>query len=90
MILLAARAAPDRIAKTQYWRGSNASDSHSMTEAPIEAAQPVETVVIEASDDVTRVLTEIAAGRVRGTVAEIRKYLGCSQARAAAIRKQLA
>jgi len=46
--------------------------------------------VIDAPDDVTRVTAEIAAGRLRATVTDIRKYLGCSQARAAAIRKQLA
>ena len=64
--------------------------SHAMTEAPIDPAQPVEPAVIEASDDVTRVTTEITEGRLRATVTDIRKYLGCSQARAAAVRKQLA
>ncbi|MFP3647578.1 hypothetical protein [Paraburkholderia sp. SIMBA_054] len=64
--------------------------SHAMTEAPIDPGQPVEPAVIEASDDVTRVTTEITAGRLRATVTDIRKYLGCSQARAAAVRKQLA
>lgn len=42
------------------------------------------------SDDVTRLAQEIAAGRVRPTVADIRRHLGCSQARAAALRRQIA
>jgi hypothetical protein len=46
--------------------------------------------VIEAPDDLARVIEAIAAGQVRNTVSEIRKFLGCSQSRAAAIRKQLA
>jgi hypothetical protein len=59
--------------------------SNAVTDAPLEA----DPAVIEASDDVTRVLAEITAGRMRGTVAEIRKFLGKSQAYAAAVRKQL-
>jgi hypothetical protein len=38
--------------------------------------------------DVTRLAVEIAAGRVRPTVADIRRYLGCSQAKATALRRQ--
>jgi hypothetical protein len=41
-------------------------------------------------DDVARLLRDIAAGRLRPTVAEIRRHLGCSQAKAAALRRQLA
>lgn len=40
--------------------------------------------------DVTRLAGDIAAGRVRPTVADIRRYLGCSQARASTLRRQLA
>jgi hypothetical protein len=40
--------------------------------------------------DVTRLRSDIAAGLVRATVADIRRHLGCSQARAAALRRQLA
>ena len=43
----------------------------------------------EQADDLTRVLTATRNGTLRGTVAEIRKHLGCSQAKAAALRKQL-
>lgn len=41
-------------------------------------------------DDATRLANEIAAGRVRPTVADIRRHLGCSQSRAIALRRQLA
>ncbi|WP_321574255.1 hypothetical protein [Paraburkholderia franconis] len=54
----------------------------------VEPPQP-NPVVIEPQDDVTRVLDEIAAGRLRATVTEIRKYLGCSQTRASEVRKRI-
>ncbi|CAG4911605.1 hypothetical protein [Paraburkholderia saeva] len=38
--------------------------------------------------EVTRLAGEIAAGRVRATVSDIRRYLGCSQAKATALRRQ--
>jgi len=41
-------------------------------------------------DDLTRVLTGLRDGTLRATVCDIRKHLGCSQANAAALRKQLA
>ncbi|RAS15827.1 hypothetical protein BX591_1529 [Paraburkholderia bryophila] len=41
------------------------------------------------ADDVARVLTAIRDGQLRSTVTEIRKHLGCSQARAATVRKQI-
>lgn len=37
----------------------------------------------------TRLTQDVAAGRVRPTVADIRRHLGCSQAKAAALRRQL-
>jgi hypothetical protein len=47
--------------------------------------------VTNAADDVvTQLAREIAAGRVRATVVDIRRHLGCSQARAVALRRQLA
>ncbi|NML99639.1 hypothetical protein HHL24_17065 [Paraburkholderia sp. RP-4-7] len=53
---------------------------------------PVDELVTLQSEDpeseVTRLASEIAAGRVRATVADIRRYLGCSQAKAAALRRQ--
>jgi hypothetical protein len=38
--------------------------------------------------DVVRLAAEIAAGRVRATVSDIRRYRGCSQAKATALRRQ--
>jgi len=40
--------------------------------------------------DTTQLAVDIAAGRLRPTVADIRRWLGCSQARAIALRRQLA
>ncbi|WP_395061178.1 hypothetical protein [Paraburkholderia silvatlantica] len=42
-----------------------------------------------ADDAVMQLARDIAAGRVRPTVADIRVHLGCSQARALALRRQL-
>ncbi|CAJ3148702.1 putative twin-arginine translocation pathway signal protein [Burkholderia pseudomallei] len=41
-------------------------------------------------DDVNRLADDIAAGRLRPTVADIRRHLGCSQSRAIALRRHLA
>ena len=47
--------------------------------------------VTEATDDhVTQLARDIAAGRVRPTVSDIRRHLGCAQAKAVALRRQLA
>ncbi|WP_244106642.1 hypothetical protein [Paraburkholderia phenazinium] len=51
-------------------------------------AQKDNSPVGERADDLTRVLTAIRDGTIRGTVTDIRKHLGCSQAKAAALRKQ--
>ncbi|WP_434661497.1 hypothetical protein P5W99_00830 [Paraburkholderia sp. A3BS-1L] len=45
--------------------------------------------VTDFGDDVTQLVRDIGAGRVRPTVAGIRQHLGCSQARASALRRQL-
>ncbi|WEY37718.1 hypothetical protein [Paraburkholderia sp. SUR17] len=45
---------------------------------------------VVSGDDVARLADDIAAGRVRPTVADIRRHLGCSQSRAIALRRQLA
>jgi hypothetical protein len=87
--LLALRPAESRKPNTAAAVTPVTVASHAMTEALIEPASPVESAVIEAADDVTRVTAAIAAGRLRATVNDIRKYLGCSQSRAAAVRKQL-
>ncbi|OIT17663.1 hypothetical protein BL243_04835 [Ralstonia solanacearum] len=46
--------------------------------------------VVPPNPDLTQLVRDVEAGRVRVTVADIRRYLGCSQARAVALRRQLA
>ncbi|WP_236066865.1 hypothetical protein [Paraburkholderia haematera] len=63
--------------------------------APVgnDATGPEKTSSSRASEkvaDVTNVLTAIHDGTLRGTVIEIRKHLGCSQAKAAAVRREIA
>lgn len=53
-------------------------------------ATPVTPVMESEPADLAKIKDAIAAGRLRGTVAEIRKHLGCSQSRAMAVRRQLA
>ncbi|MEM5314369.1 hypothetical protein [Paraburkholderia sp. JHI869] len=55
----------------------------------VKSAPVLRLPVVEQADDVTRVTNAIAAGTLRATVTEIRKFLGCSQSRAATVRKQL-
>ena len=51
-------------------------------DAPLPESSP-------ADDDESILIRDIAAGHVRPTVADIRRHLGCSQARAAALRRQI-
>lgn len=68
------------------------SGSH---EAAPETLTPVSTPVTplpanESPDsDVTQLAQDVASGRVRPTVSDIRRHLACSQARAIALRRQL-
>ncbi|RIV48805.1 hypothetical protein [Burkholderia pseudomallei] len=66
-------------------RGST-TRSHAPRNAPVTplpAGDPVD-------DHLTQLVRDIAAGLVRPTVTDIRRHLGCSQARAVALRRQLA
>jgi hypothetical protein len=54
--------------------------SHSIVNAPVP---PAET-------EVMRLARDVASGNVRATVADIRRHIGCSQAKAIALRRQLA
>ena len=51
--------------------------------APLPVIAPID-------DDLTQLDRDVAAGRVRPTVADIRRHLGCSQSRAVTLRRQLA
>lgn len=59
---------------------SHSSDSDPSTPSP--AAKSTD-------PDLMQLVQDIATGRVRPTVADIRRHLGCSQARAAALRRHL-
>lgn len=59
--------------------------SHTPRDDPLTPSPGIGT----ADDDVTRLAQDVAAGQVRPTVADIRRHLGCSQARATALRRQL-
>ncbi|CAJ6979837.1 putative twin-arginine translocation pathway signal protein [Burkholderia pseudomallei] len=61
-------------------------DSHMSAGDPVTPSPAAKS----SDPDVMQLVQDIAAGRVRPTVAEIRRHLGCSQARAAALRRQLA
>ncbi|MEW9586517.1 hypothetical protein [Paraburkholderia sp. DGU8] len=69
-------------------------ESHAQSVTPVtESSNAVTT--LEADDtgsqgDVTRVRAAVESKGLRPTVNEIRKYLGCSQTRAAAVRKRIA
>ncbi|WNC90909.1 hypothetical protein RI103_06860 [Paraburkholderia sp. FT54] len=77
------------IAATPVTQGSHAVPVTAVTDSS-NAVAPVESPETESPDDVTRVREAVAAGTLRATVTEIRKFLGCSQTKAADIRKQVA
>ncbi|XSS85647.1 hypothetical protein ACKI2N_015700 [Cupriavidus sp. 30B13] len=65
--------------------GSHAS----VTGAVTPQASPGPASHAGAEDDLTRLRQAVAAGELRPTVTGIRRHLGCSQARASALRRQL-
>ncbi|MFL9951940.1 hypothetical protein PQR65_00855 [Paraburkholderia nemoris] len=60
--------------------------NHAPRDDPIPPSREMRSI----DDDVTRLAQDVTAGHVRPTVADIRRHLGCSQARAATLRRQLA
>lgn len=69
------------------------SGSHeAAAERHAQVNEPVTPLPVgEPSDpDVTQLAQAVASGQVRLTVADVRRHLGCSQARAATLRRQLA
>ncbi|WP_423378743.1 hypothetical protein [Burkholderia sp. LMG 32019] len=62
------------------------TDSHAPLDDPIT---PLPTVV-PIDGHLSQLVRDVSAGLVRPTVADIRRHLGCSQARAAELRRQLA
>jgi hypothetical protein len=75
--------APVDALPTVSWEGKTGSH-----EVPGNPVSPLP-VAGPTDDDVTQLARDVAAGRVRATVAGIRGHLGCSQARAVALRRQL-
>ncbi|KAA0090993.1 hypothetical protein CIW54_02090 [Paraburkholderia sp. T12-10] len=74
----------ETVSRESVTRGHPApTDSHAPRDDPITAT-PNE------SPDIAQLVQAVEAGRIRPTVAEIRRYLGCSQSRAIALRRQLA
>ncbi|CAJ3047132.1 putative twin-arginine translocation pathway signal protein [Burkholderia pseudomallei] len=66
-------------------RRSRTDGSHALRDSPVTPLPELS----RADDEVAELIRDIAAGRVRATVADIRRHLGCSQARAAALRRQV-
>jgi len=65
-------------------------DSSSISHAVAPEAAPPVPVIASNDSELTRLGRDIVAGLVRPTVADIRRHLGCSQERAAKLRRQLA
>ncbi|WP_430504674.1 hypothetical protein [Ralstonia pseudosolanacearum] len=68
---------------------SGSRETEAQSHAPV--SEPVTPLPMSEPPDptVTQLAQAVAAGRVRPTVADIRRFLGVSQARAAALRRQL-
>lgn len=64
--------------------------SHDSSHAPDNAPVPPLPEKGSVDSDVTQLVQDIAAGRLRPTVADIRRHLGCAQSRATTLRRQLA
>lgn len=87
--------APDpvpRPARINRCRASTPVGHEAVTNSRRLETPPVSSLVgfTSADADVTRLAHDIAAGLVRPTVADIRRHLSCSQARATALRRQVA
>ncbi|OXI47742.1 hypothetical protein [Burkholderia aenigmatica] len=72
--------------KNERLRHVTAPGSRAPRDAPIAPA-PTDAPI---DDHLSQLIRDVAAGLVRPTVADIRRHLGCSQARATALRRQLA
>lgn len=89
VVVTAVRVSPPPVmASHMPESGSHQTDTESY--APVN--KPVTPLPEDKRPDpnVTQLALDVAAGQVRPTVADIRRHLGCSQARAAALRRQLA
>jgi hypothetical protein len=88
---LALQHPPRAAAEPDVTQASHAPSTISSKTAIASRALPNAPLVAGPTEvDVTQLIKDIAAGRVRATVADIRRHLGCSQAKAVALRRQLA
>ncbi|MGZ2744467.1 hypothetical protein [Burkholderia stagnalis] len=62
------------------------TDSHAPRDDPVAPLPTVDPI----DDHLSQLVRDVATGLVRPTVADIRRHLGCSQSRAAELRRQLA
>ncbi|SOE70538.1 hypothetical protein SAMN05414139_03810 [Burkholderia sp. D7] len=69
--------------------GSHASASCSHATAHEPAASTPQVFQTEHDEKLLQLSRDVAAGRVRATVSDIRRHLGCSQARATGLRRQI-
>ncbi|MBU9423714.1 hypothetical protein [Burkholderia gladioli] len=84
--VMATHAAPTVSHKNERTRHVTAPGSRAPRDAPVApfpAGAPID-------DHLSQLVQDVIAGMVRPTVADIRRHLGCSQARATALRRQLA
>ncbi|HHT8994849.1 TPA: hypothetical protein ACT5B2_005413 [Burkholderia cenocepacia] len=85
-LVMASHAAPTVSRKNERPSHVTAPGSRAPREAPVApfpAGAPID-------DHLSQLVQDVTAGMVRPTVADIRRHLGCSQARATALRRQLA
>ncbi|HDR8955850.1 hypothetical protein [Burkholderia vietnamiensis] len=87
VVPVAASHADETVSRNSATLGrSSTTRSHAPRDAPVTplpAGDPID-------DHLTQLVRDIAAGLVRPTVTDIRRHLGCSQARAVTLRRQLA
>ncbi|WP_431819703.1 hypothetical protein [Burkholderia sp. F1] len=87
VVPVAASHANETVSRNSSTLGrSSTTRSHAPRDAPVTplpAGDPID-------DHLTQLVRDIAAGLVRPTVTDIRRHLGCSQARAVTLRRQLA
>ncbi|ARL10543.1 hypothetical protein [Burkholderia pseudomallei] len=84
--VMASHAAPTVSRKNEHIPHVTAPGSHTPRDAPV-APFPTGAPI---DDRLSQLVGDVTAGLVRPTVADIRRHLGCSQARATALRRQLA
>ncbi|WP_284897995.1 hypothetical protein [Burkholderia sp. lyk4-R2A-23] len=84
--VMASHAEPTVSRKSERLRHVTAPGNRAPRDAPVA---PFPTGV-PIDDHLSQLIGDVTAGLVRPTVADIRRHLGCSQARAAQLRRQLA